>query len=158
MMAREREQPMPVHQVLIYPVAGYDFSTPSYQENAQAMPLNRAMMVWFFEKYLNNPQDAKDPRISLINAPYLKGLPPATVITAEIDPLRSEGLRYAERLRQDGVPVNYRNFEGVTHEFFGMGAAVPDAKEAVQFVATHLRRSFAQGKKAMESSAGTEER
>lgn len=158
MMAREREQPMPVHQVLIYPVTGYDFSTPSYQENAQAMPLNRAMMVWFFEKYLNNPQDAKDPRISLTNAQYLKDLPPTTIITAEIDPLRSEGLRYAERLRQEGVPVHYRNFEGVTHEFFGMSAAVPDAKEAVRFVAAHLRRSFAQGKKSMESSARSEER
>lgn len=156
-IAREREQPMPIHQLLIYPVTGYDFSTPSYQENAQAQPLNRAMMVWFFEKYLNNPQDAKDPLISLIDAPKLLDLPSTTIITADIDPLRSEGHRYAERLRLAGVPVGYRNFEGVTHEFFGMGAAVPAAKEAVQFAADALRRAFAKKNKSRESSSRNED-
>jgi acetyl esterase len=73
----------------------------------------------------------------------LKGLPPATVITAQIDPLRSEGQRYAERLRQAGVPVRFRNFDGVTHEFFGMGAVVDTAKEAVSYAAEGLKGGFA---------------
>lgn len=144
LMARARGERMPIHQVLIYPVTGYDFNTPSYRENAKAKPLNRAMMVWFFEKYLKDPADGHSPWISLVNVPDLSGLPPATIITAEIDPLRSEGKRYADRLREAGVPVTYRNFDGVTHEFFGMGALVRDAKLAVRLVAKDLNRAFDQ--------------
>jgi acetyl esterase len=142
LMARARSEQLPVHQALIYPVAGYNFNTPSYQENAQAKPLNRAMMAWFFEKYLRDPDDGKNPWISLVDAPDLSGLPPATIITAEIDPLRSEGERYADRLRDAGVPVTYRNFDGVTHEFFGMGAVLRDAKQAARLVAKDLNKSF----------------
>lgn len=142
LMARGRGELLPVHQALIYPVAGYDLNTPSYQENAQAKPLDKSMMVWFFEKYLNNPSDGRNPWIDLVNVQDLKGLPPATIITAEIDPLRSEGERYAERLLQAGVPVTYHNYEGVTHEFFGMGAVVGDAKKAVRLVARDMNGSF----------------
>jgi acetyl esterase/lipase len=56
--------------------------------------------------------------------------------------LRSEGKRYAERLLEAGVPVSYRNFKGVTHEFFGMGAVVGDAKKAVRLVANGMNWSF----------------
>jgi len=143
-MARARGERMPVHQVLIYPVTGYDMNTPSYRENERAKPLNKAMMAWFFEKYLKDPADGRSPWINLVGNEDLSGLPPATIITAQIDPLRSDGKRYAERLRQAGVPVTYRNFDGVTHEFFGMGAVVRDAKQAVRLVARDLDRSFEQ--------------
>jgi acetyl esterase len=142
LMARARGELLPVHQALIYPVAGHDFNTPSYRENAQAKPLDKPMMAWFFEKYLREPADGKNPWIDLVNAPNVSGLPSATIITAEIDPLRSEGKRYAERLLEAGVPVTYRNFEGVTHEFFGMGAVVSDAKKAVRLVANGMNGSF----------------
>jgi len=150
LMARARNERMPVHQVLIYPVTGSDMNTPSYRDNEQAKPLNKAMMAWFFEKYLKDPADGKSPWINLVGNEDLKGLPPATIITAEIDPLQSEGRRYAERLREAGVPVTYRNFEGVTHEFFGMGAVVRDAKQAVRVVGRDLDRSFEQA--AVEES------
>lgn len=142
LMSRARGEVLPVHQALIYPVAGYDFNTPSYQENAQAKPLDKPMMMWFFEKYLKDPADGKNSLIDLVNAPNLSGMPSATIITAGIDPLRSEGKRYAERLLEAGVPVMYRNFEGVTHEFFGMGAVVGDAKQAVRLVANGMDGSF----------------
>ncbi len=142
LMARARGELMPVHQTLIYPIAGHDFNTPSYRENAQAKPLDQPTMAWFFEKYLREAADGKNPWIDLVNARNVSGLPPATIITAEIDPLRSEGRRYAERLLQDGVPVTYRNFKGVTHEFFGMGAVVGDAKKAVRLVANTMKGSF----------------
>ena len=142
LMTRARGEVLPVHQALIYPVAGYDFHTPSYQEHAYAQPLNKPMMAWFFEKYLKNPEDGNNSWIDLVNAPNLSGLPSATIITAEIDPLQSEGKRYADRLLEDGVPVMYRNFEGVTHEFFGMGAVVGDAKQAVRLVAEGIKGSF----------------
>ncbi len=53
-MARERGVQMPVHQVLVYPIAGYDFKTPSYIENVNAKPLNLVMMKWFFKQYLGS--------------------------------------------------------------------------------------------------------
>jgi acetyl esterase/lipase len=142
LLAREKGLQMPLHQVLVYPVANYGFDTPSYQENAKAKPLSKDGMQWFFEKYLANPQQGQDPLISLIDIKNLKGLPPATIITAQIDPLRSEGKRYADLLQQAGVPVDYKNYDGVTHEFFGMGAVVDKAKEAVQQAAKGLKGSF----------------
>lgn len=150
MMARERGKPLPVHQLLVYPVTGYDFNTPSYQKNANAKPLNRAMMSWFFEKYLRSPADADNPLISLTRAGNLRGLPPATIIAAEIDPLQSEGKRYAEQLQAAGVPVTYQNFSGVTHEFFGMGAVLDKAKQAVALAGNELKQSFAHRASSMQ--------
>lgn len=74
-------------------------------------------------------------------------MPPATIITAEIDPLRSEGEAYAKRLQAAGVPVRYRNFRGVTHGFFSMGSVVDKAKEAVAFAAAGLQNAFGQARK-----------
>ncbi|HRI39163.1 MAG TPA: alpha/beta hydrolase [Nitrospira sp.] len=142
LMARARGEVLPVHQVLIYPVAGYDFNTPSYRENAKAKPLDKPMMAWFFEKYLRTPDQGRDHWIDLVNAPNLSGLPSATVITAELDPLRSEGKRYAERLLEAGVPVTHQNYRGVTHEFFGMSAVVRDARRAVRLVANGINGSI----------------
>ena len=135
LMARARGEILPVHQALIYPVTGFDFKTPSYRENANAKPLDQPTMAWFFEKYLNQPRDGKNPWIDLVNAPNLSGLPSATIITAEIDPLRSEAMRYAQRLLDVGIPVTYSNFKGVTHDFFGMGAILGEARQAVRLVA-----------------------
>jgi acetyl esterase/lipase len=134
----------PRHQLLIYPVAGHNFNTPSYQRNASAKPLNKAMMAWFFGHYLSASDQGNDPRITLTNFGNLGGLASATVITAEIDPLMSEGKAYADALAAAGVDVKYRGFPGVTHEFFGMGAVLPQARDAVTFAASRLKEAFAQ--------------
>jgi acetyl esterase len=141
MMARDSGAQMPVHQVLVYPIAGSDVNTPSYQENAQAKPLNKPMMQWFFDQYLRSPEDRKSPLIDLVHAD-LQGLPAATIITAQIDPLRSEGKALADRLAHAGVEVDYKNYEGSAHEFFGMGAVLEDAKVAQRQAAAGLRRGF----------------
>ncbi|CAN5858627.1 alpha/beta hydrolase [soil metagenome] len=142
MMARDSGARMPAHQVLIYPIAGYDLDTPSYRENAEAKPLNKPTMQWFFDQYLRSAEDGNNPLIDLVHAD-LERLPPATVITAQIDPLRSEGKALADRLESAGVQVDYRNYEGSTHEFFGMGAVLDDAKAAQQQAAEGLRKAFA---------------
>lgn len=141
LMARDRQQTLPKYQLLVYPIAGYDTNTASYRENAQAKPLNKAMMDWFFRQYLRDPADGQDPRINLVGA-NLKGLPAATIITAQIDPLRSDGEQLADRLTRAGVPVDYMNYQGVTHEFFGMGAVVAKAKQAEQHAAESLNKAF----------------
>ena len=139
--ARDRKIQMPVYQVLVYPVANNDLNSPSMLENANAKPLNRAMLPWFLEKYLKSPAESSDPRIALVKA-NLVGLPPTTLITTEIDPLRSEGMLLSERLKFAGGRVDYKNYEGVTHEFFGAGAVLDKAKAAVAQAAKGLRQAF----------------
>ena len=143
--ARDEKAQMPVHQLLVYPVAGSDTNTPSYQANAAAKPLNKPMMEWCFKNTVKSPAEANDPRLALVKSQNLKGLPAATIVAAEIDPLLSEGEALAAKLREAGVNVRYRRFDGVTHEFFGMGAAVDKAKTAVQFAAEGLKSAFAGG-------------
>lgn len=141
MMARDRKVQLPVHQLLVYPVVNDDMNNESYKRNAHAKPLNKAMMGWFFKHYGGDPTN---PYALPMKAASLKGLPPATIVAAEIDPLLTEGREYADKLQQDGVPVDYRAWSGVTHEFFGMGAAVAKAKEAEQYAADALMKAFAE--------------
>ncbi len=138
-MARDQHAPLPVHQLLVYPVVDNDMTRPSYVQNVAAKPLSKPMMAWFFKHYGADPTSAM--ALPLKNAD-LKGLPAATIVAAEIDPLLSEGKAYADALKQAGVKVDYRLYSGVTHEFFGMGAVVPKAKEAEQFAADGLIRAF----------------
>lgn len=140
MMARDKKIQMPVHQLLVYPVVSDDMNSPSYKRNAAAKPLSKPMMAWFFKHY---GADATNPYAVPIKAASLKGMPSATIIAAEIDPLQSEGKAYGDRLKKDGVSVTYKEYTGVTHEFFGMGAVVPKAKEAEQFAADQLMKAFA---------------
>ncbi|MES2461632.1 MAG: alpha/beta hydrolase [Armatimonadota bacterium] len=143
LMSRDRGGKLPVYQLSVYPIADNDTTRPSYNENAEAVPLNRPSMQYFFNNYLNTPAEGDNPLISLVQA-NLAGLPPTTVITAEIDPLRSEGQDLATRLTAAGVSTRYRNYTGVTHEFFGTGAVVDKGKEAVAFAAEGLRSAFTQ--------------
>ena len=103
--------------------------------------MSKPAMAWFFDNYLRSPTDGQDPRVNLVGAD-LKGLPPATIITAQIDPLRSEGALLAEKMQAAGVAVDYRNYDGVTHEFFSMGAVVDQAKQAERQAAAGLTRVF----------------
>lgn len=141
-MARDKQVQMPEHMLLVYPVAGTDTSTESYNENADAVPLSRDAMEWFVKHTISDSADKQDPRLDLVGQANLKNLPDATVITAEIDPLRSEGKTLADKLRQAGSEVTYKNYEGVTHEFFGMAAVVEDAKDAGDFAADDLKQAF----------------
>jgi acetyl esterase/lipase len=139
--ARDEGIQLPVHQVLVYPIAGADTDTASYREMAEALPLNKPGMEWFFEQYLAQPAQGETPAISLDRAD-LSGLPPATIINAELDPLRSEGELLARRFEESGVHVEQRTFDGVTHEFFGMTPVLAKAREAQQMAANALRRAF----------------
>ncbi len=141
MVARDLHLPMPVHQTLIYPVVNNDMNTPSYNEFANAVPLNKPALIWFYKYYYSNPADDNNPYAFPLKG-NLVGLPSATVISAQIDPLQSEGQEYANALKAAGVLVNYRLYTGVTHEFFGMGAVIDAAKDAEQAAATDLKAAF----------------
>ncbi|GAC1570448.1 MAG: hypothetical protein NVS3B8_17740 [Chitinophagaceae bacterium] len=140
-MARDKHLKMPLSQVLVYPIAQSDMNTPSYTKNAMANPLNKAMMAWFYKMYLSSMASATDPRIDLTQA-NLKGLPPTTIITAEFDPLQSDGEMLRDKMKRQGVDVTYQNYDGVTHEFFGTAAIVPEAKKAQALAADQLKKAF----------------
>jgi acetyl esterase len=133
---------MPVAQLLIYPVTDSRMNTASFREHADAKPLNAAMVPWFWHHYLENEAQGLEPYASPMQAPDLSGMPPAIVITAEIDPLRDEGEAYAKRLTMAGVPVQMTRYDGVTHEFFGLAGVVDNAKKAVKEAAQGLKRIF----------------
>lgn len=142
LLAKARGLPQPVHQLLIYPWVDSEMDTPSFREHAHAEPLNAQMMSWFLRYYLPDGIKAADPLAFPLQSDELQGLAPATVITAEIDPLCTQGELYAEKLRAHGVPVFVRCFEGVTHEFFGLQALVPEAREALKLAAENLQAAF----------------
>ena len=154
MMAKDRGGMMPVHQVLVYPYIMNSLKLsdatlfrryPSYKINEDAVPLGKKVGQWFW-KYYEAPTTAKDPiryqEPIKATVAQVRGLPPATVITDEIDVLHSEGEDYATKLKQAGVPVRYRYFTGVTHEFFGMSKVVPQADQAQDFVVSGLKSAF----------------
>lgn len=102
-------------QVLAYPCLDTDFSRPSYLSEAHAPFLKAAEMIWFWGQYCPDPVKRREPFATPIHAPDFSGMPPALVMVAEHDPLRDEGRDYAERLRQAGIPVQFRPGKGLIH-------------------------------------------
>ena len=139
--ARDANLQKPAHVLAIYPVTQSSLNTESYLENAVAQPLNRAMVEWFIDKLLDNKEQLKDWRLNLVDA-KLAGLPSVTLISARVDPLRSDSAKMEEALKKADVLVERRDYEGVTHEFFGMAAVVEKARNAQAFAGERLRKAF----------------
>ncbi|WP_338662986.1 alpha/beta hydrolase [Pararoseomonas sp. SCSIO 73927] len=140
--ARDAGLPAPKAVAAIYPVGGVDLNTASYQQFANAKPLNKPMIEWFVRNYTRGPQDLQDPRLDLIGKADLSRLPPVVIVNAEIDPLADDGVRLERKLRDAGTPVIQRTYPGVTHEFFGADAVLTKAKEAQTFVGAQMRQAF----------------
>jgi acetyl esterase len=132
------------HQVLIYPVADAAGvgQTDSYREFGEGYFLTTRDMAYFVRSYAGEA-DPADVRISPLRAPDLSGLPPATVLTAEYDPLRDEGEAYAMRLRDAGVDVTLRRFDGQVHPFVLLGGLIDDANAARSWLGDRLRSALA---------------
>ncbi len=126
-------------QLLIYPCNGRDFSTPSYQDLGTGYGLTTQAMKWFWEQYLQGTDHDLNPYAVPMVAESFKDLPPAIIISAQYDPLLSDSERYAELLERDGVPVTYRQFDGMIHGFFTNMAVTPTAKVAIDYAATQLK-------------------
>ena len=132
----------PTHVLAVYPVSQTgNLNTKSYQDSETAKPLNKAMIGWFVDKLLAKPEDKMDPRLDIVNA-KLTGLPPVTIINAQIDPLREDGAMLEAALKKAGVKVQRKVYPGVTHEFFGMAATVKKAADAQMMGGKALRDSF----------------
>lgn len=128
-------------QVLLYPATDRACDTDSYAENADGPLLERRDMEWFWELYLRSPVDAHNQFASPLRASDLSNLPPATVVTAGFDPLRDDGVAYAERLAHAGVPVDHLHYPRMCHGFLSLADSVDAADAAFDDVAESVRWS-----------------
>ena len=140
--ARDAGLTKPMHIVAVYPVGQTgNLNTASYQDSETAKPLNKPMIGWFVDKLLSKPEDKMDTRLDVANA-KLAGLPPVTIINAQIDPLREDGTIVTAALKKAGVKVQHTVYSGVAHEFFGMAAVVKKAADAQELAGKDLRNAF----------------
>ena len=137
-LARDRGGPPIAGQLLLCPVTDATFDRRSYIDNATGYFLTRPLMYWFWDLYCS-PADRTDPRVSPLRG-KLEGLPPAFVVTCEFDPLRDEGVAYAEALRVAGVPVEQLKARGHIHTSFTMVDVVITGVAGRARMADTLRR------------------
>lgn len=141
--ARDTKGPGIKFQVLVYPVTDHNLNTPTYQSNADGYLLTKQLMEWFWNHYISGPADSANPYVSPLRASSLSGLPPAVVYTAEFDPLCSEGEAYVKRLKEAGVQVSHKRYDGQIHAFWQMAGVFPAAADAIADAAGHLKKAFA---------------
>lgn len=132
LMARDEGMEI-AHQLLIYPGVDASDDSPSMTDNAVGYVLTAELMQWFHSHYQPDPADW---RASPLHATSHADVAPALVITAEFDPLRDQGAKYAAALSDAGVPTVYENYEGQVHAFFQLGPLVDAGARAVTQVAT----------------------
>lgn len=141
MALRDAPAALPViAQLALYPAADLATRYPSFKEFATGYLLDKHLMRWFAEQFA--PDDS-DFRASPM-AGEVGGLPPAFVVTAELDPLRDQGRAYAEALAAANVPVITHEAKGMVHAFLSMRRAIPSAQTELETVLARFRLSIAQ--------------
>lgn len=142
LMARDRSGPAIAFQALLYPATDLTLGSPSIEENAHAPVIGKADVLAFRDHYLG-AQDPRDPYASPLFAPDHAGLPPALVQVAEHDPIRDDGLRYAEALRAAGVPVRATTYVGMPHGYLSFPRFCRSAPQALAELTGELRAGLA---------------
>ncbi len=134
-LARDNGGPALSFQLLWYPSTTGDMTLPSMAENADAPILDRdvveAFLHWYIPAELDMSRpESLPPTLAPANTADLSGLPPAYIGTAEHDPIRDDGARYAELLGAAGVVVELYNAPTMVHGFVNFAAAAPAAGAA----------------------------
>ncbi|MDR0358565.1 MAG: alpha/beta hydrolase [bacterium] len=138
LLARDDGWPPLSAQVLIYPNTDQTLDPPRVP-GGHDLPFNERSVRWYRDNYLTDQAVAANPLASPLRAPDLSRLPPALVITAEYDPLRAEGIRYATRLQDTGVEVEHVDYPGMIHGFLTMLGELDASRQAVARIAAYLR-------------------
>ncbi|MEF2977093.1 alpha/beta hydrolase [Subtercola sp. YIM 133946] len=141
-LAAAGEAPRVVHQLLLCAVLDSDTTRDSYRENATGLLMTTAEMEWYWELYCPDPHRRTEPAASPLNRANLSGLAPATIVVAEHDTLRDEGLEYAGRLRAAGVPTHTIFIPGVPHLFITF-PPMPSRDRAIAQSAGRLKEALA---------------
>jgi acetyl esterase len=142
-LARDRKGPAIRYQALWYPCVDATCNSTSMHELGTGYMLSRGIMQWFWECYVEKPEQLRDPLVSPLFATQLANLPPASVTSAEFDPLRDEGEQYASHLQAAGVPVVVRRYNGMIHGFISMPALTDQAVNGINDLAADLRTALA---------------
>jgi acetyl esterase/lipase len=142
--ARDSHIKLPVHELLIEPVVSADTQTRSEIANQNTVPFSRADEEWSFRNWVSGAANLADPRIDLLGAADLRGLPPTTIISSEMDPLESDGTTVTQKLQASGVDVTRIEYQGTANGFFGLGAVVARAHEAQIYAGNALKVTFDQ--------------
>jgi acetyl esterase len=143
LMGRDGDVPPAMFQLLLYPAMDLALTEESYGPVTEGMVLTPATMRYFIGHYLPSPEAGMDWRASPLRAASLRGTPPALVLTCGHDPLRQEGLRYAERLEQDGVRVTRLDLNDQPHAILTMDKFSAVVPCVLSFVAATLREAWA---------------
>lgn len=146
LMARDRDGPDIDYQALVYPTTTFSYDFADEPTGGENYFITEPDLQWSWDNYLTNEIDGMSPYASPLQARDLSDLPPATVITAEYDPLREEGVDYAERLAEAGVAVRHTHYDEMVHSFFTNFAEprVEEAWDAVAEIGAHLDVALAE--------------
>ena len=139
--ARDEDGPDIAYQALVYPAVSPSDDWDSRRENGEGYYLTETDMEWFGDCYFDE-EDESDPYAFPMVADSHADLPPASVITAGFDPIRDEGVAYAETLREEGIAVNHHHYPAMIHAFFTMlapPAELDAGHDAIEQVAADLR-------------------
>ena len=128
---RDTLGPHLAYQLLIYPCTERNFDTDSYTTLATGYGLSRQGMQWFWDQYLQGHDHDKDPYACPTTAKDFSNLPPAIVVTAEFDPLKDDGVKYARLLKEAGVQTFYKDYKGMVHGFAILGSITKTAEVAI---------------------------
>ena len=131
-------------QVLVYPGTDLLSDNRSNRENAHGYLLTGERLDWIRSE-IAKASDLSDPRLSPLHAPDLRGVAPAIVVTAGYDPIRDEGLAYARRLREAGVPVHSLHYPGQMHGFVSFDRVLFGARDALHRIGVALRGCWGPG-------------
>jgi acetyl esterase len=144
LLVRDQGGPDLVHQGLIYPGTAahgiHEFD--SYEENAEGYFLEMDTIEWYYDNYLPSPAQARNAYAAPLLANDLSELPPATVITAGFDPIRDEGIAYADRLEEADVEVSHVHYEDMIHAFVSLYEMIPRGEEALDELGDELSAAF----------------
>lgn len=130
----------PKAQLLCYPVTDASCTHASRELFSEGYLLENETLDWFYEQYARQPEDRMDWRFSPLLAQDLRGVAPAIVMLAGLDPLLDEGQAYADKLREHGVPVELEVCEDLTHDLLRLGSVVPDVLQVYARLGSALSR------------------
>lgn len=122
-------------QILLLPITSRSMKSKSYKENEKAPMLNKSIMNWFWNQYIDTNDDFY---ANILNHPLNKRIPPALIITAQYDPLRDEGRLYANKLKNRNIPVRHKTYKGVFHGFVRQSHLLKAGKDVLVEISKFL--------------------
>lgn len=139
LLARDRGFDAISHQLLIYPSLSNDFQKESFQKYDEDYFMTLPDVKWFWNHYLSREVDRRNPYAVPLEACDFSDLPPATVVTAEYDTLRDDGIDYVERLRNAAVPVKHLHYDSVIHGFIHLHNELDKGRECLSTLGDRLQ-------------------